>query len=328
MRKIFILVLIVAGFTSCIDDNELMFEPVGTIDKLVIRDIVPMSVDTLLVLGQNEENYTEVYLCKATSSGLSSTKRCRSKIVYNTICFNEGKVWMGGEDMNLRRSSDTAKNVPDGGDLKFTFTDWRQNWPAELSNLKGLSAKDGNLQYMYGTDDLFTGNFYVYESDDTVFSSTQTQCGLNDMLVYNNDVYLAGYGNIFHVTENGQKMNLENIGGENFTGITIVDNKFLFACTYSGKVFRSEVGSGEWEKVYNEGKKLLHIQANKYGDVVASGENKDLYISNDSGTNWRKVHYDEGNKITYMGYIADKIYIGTEKGTIIRLSHDGLSIHD
>ena len=61
MRKIFILVLIVAGLTSCIDDNELMFEPVGTIDKLVIRDIVPMSTDTLLVLGPNDENYTEVY---------------------------------------------------------------------------------------------------------------------------------------------------------------------------------------------------------------------------------------------------------------------------
>ena len=328
MRKIFILFLIAIGFTSCLDDNELMFEPVGTIDKFAIRDIVPISTDTLLVLGQNDENYTEVYLCKTTTSGLNSTKRCRSKIVYNTICFNEGNVWTGGDDMALRRSSDTAKNIPTGGDIKYTFTDWRQNWPTELSNLKGLYAKDGQLKYMYGTDDLFTGNFYVYQSDDTVFSSTQTQCGLNDMLVYNDEVYLVGYGNIYHITDNGKTVNFEKIGSENFTGITIVDDKYLFACTYSGKVFRSERGSGEWEKVYNEGKKLLHIQANKYGDVVASGESKDLFVSNDSGNNWRKVHYDEGNKITYMGYIADKIYIGTEKGTIIRLSHDGLSIHD
>ena len=329
MRKIFILFLAVACFTACVEDNKLMFIPVGTIDKLTIRDVVPMNDEkTLLVLGQNNENYTEVYLCKQTEKGLEKDKRCRSKIVYSAICFNEGKVWVGGEDMALRRSSDTAKNIPNGGDIKYTFTDWRQNWPAELSNLRGLSAKEGNLHYMYGTDDLFTGNFYWYERDDTVFFSKQTKCGLNDMLVYNNEVYLAGYGNIFHVTENGQKMDLENVGGENFTGITIVDDKFLFACTYSGKVFRSEVGSGEWEKVYNEGKRFLHIQANKYGDVVVSGESKDVVISNDSGNNWRKVHYDEGNKITYMGYIADKIYIGTEKGTIICLSHEGLSIHD
>ena len=329
MRKIFILLLIVAGFTSCLNKNELMFMPVGTIDKLTIRDVFPMNDEkTLLVLGQNDENYTEVYMCNVTKNGLTKDKRCRSKIVYNTICFNEGKVWIGGEDMNLRRSSDTARNVLNGGDLKYNFTNWRQNWPADLSNLKGLYAKDGQLTYMYGTDDLFTGNFYVYKGDDTVFLSKQTQCGLNDMLVYDNDVYLAGYGNIFHVTENGQKMDMENVGGENFTGITVVDDKYLFACTYSGKVFRSKVGSGEWEKVYNEGKKLLHIQANKFGDVVASGESKDLFVSNDSGNNWRKVRYEEGNKITYMGNLADTIYIGTEKGTLIRVSHEGLSIHD
>ena len=328
MRKIFILFLIVAGLTSCIDDNELMFEPVGTIDKLAIRDIEPIeNTDTLLVLGLGDDNKTELHICKTSNTGLSSLRKCgSSQLVYNALCYNEGKVWVGGDDMCLRTSPITADNVFDNG--KYYFTNWRQNWPADLTNLKGLYAKDGQLTYMYGTDDLFTGNFYVYKNNDTVFLSKQTQCGLNDMLVYDNDVYLAGYGNIFHVTENGQKMDLENVGGENFTGITIVDNKYLFACTYSGKVFRSEVGSGEWVKVYNEGKKLLHIQANKYGDVVASGESKDLFISNDSGNNWRKVHYDEGNKITYMGYIADKIYIGTEKGTIIRLSHDGLSIHD
>ena len=82
--------------------------------------------------------------------------------------------------------------------------------------------------------------------------------GLNDMVVHNGDVYVAGYGSILRVTNNGKTETLENIGGENFTHIC-VGGDYLFACSYSGNIYCSEIGSNSWKKISTLGKKLLFI---------------------------------------------------------------------
>ena len=144
------------------------------------------------------------------------------------------------------------------------------------------------------------------------------------MVVCGDDVYVAGYGSIFRVS--GGTETLEDIGGENFTHIC-VGGSYLFACTYSGKIFRSEIGSNNWEKITSLGKNLLFIEANSKGDVVAAGGSREILVSTNYGTDWYEEKYSDGNKISCMKQYGDDFYIGTEKGIVVKITHNQLQIN-
>ena len=120
---------------------------------------------------------------------------------------------------------------------------------------------------------------------------------------------------------------MEDIGDEIFTGITI-NNTCLLTCAYSGTIYRCDLGSEKWKKMTSRGKKLLHIASNSKGDVVVVGETKDILLSTDYGENWTTVKFKEGNKISCLKVINDDFFIGTEKGTIIKLTHDNVVLNN
>lgn len=306
---------------GCQKKEKLYYNPVISLDNVSIIDITPIDAEKFLVLGADEDDHSVVYLCtKKTDGTYSKTKRSSSKVHFHTIEFSNGTTWLGGDTLAIRTSADTGRNWTKYGDFSF----WKENWPSEISDLRKLYIKNDAPYYAIGTDDLLSGNFYWTNADWGAWASTQLKFGTNSMVVYNDSAYVAGYGSILFATEAGKTQSLEDIGGENYTDITIANAKYVYVCTYSGNIYRSELFSHSWEKMFDEGKQLLHIAADDFGNVVALGESKTILISNDNGENWREESYSEGNKISCIEMIQNEFYIGTEKGTIIKLNNTSL----
>lgn len=319
--KLLLVSLACVAFISCTKKDKMSLIPITTLDNTEIKDIVFVENDLLAVLGR-EDDKSVVYTLNPTTH--SKSKRLIKTLDYNGLCFDNGELWMCGENMNIRVSADTGKTVDENRIPDFSY--WKE-WPTEKSNLVEIYVKDGKPKYAIGKRDMLLGNFYYYHNDENLFyGGSQTQFGVNDMVVYNDEVYVAGYGTIMHVTDNGATRTIENIGGENFTSIAI-GGKYLFACTYSGKIYRSEIGSNTWEKIGKEGKNLLFIEADDYGDVVAMGETREVLVSMDYGNEWRIEKYDEGRKISCLVKINNEFYAGTEKGTIIKINKESLAVN-
>ena len=320
--RIVVFSLICLAVAGCKKKDKMSYHPVGTINNVAIKDIVGVDSDMLLVLG-SEKNKSVVY-----SFGIenrSSEKRLSKNIEYNDICFDNGTTWLCGNDMNIRVSNDTARSVDEDKIPDFSYWD---EWPTEKSNMVEMYVKDGKPRYAIGKRDMLKGNFYLYNNDEYFFhGNTQVDLGLNDMVVVNDTVYIAGYGSILRVTNNGADINYEEIGDENFTSIAVGNGKYLYASTYSGKIYRSKIGSNEWEKINHSGKHLLFVEANDFGDVVAMGESREVLVSTDFGNTWREEKYDEGNKVSCLVSIDNVFYVGTEKGTIIKMTKESLDLN-
>ncbi len=322
----FVLILAVTGAicAGCEKKEKLYFTTLGTIsDKVSVIDIAVVDESTFLLLSRDKDDKSVIYVCTQKNQNTwSFSKRMTIIDQYNDIDFVDGVTWMCGDKMFLTKSFDTLKTRQ-----RHTKFNYWNDWPSEKKNLKELYVLNGRPQYMIGTDDLLTGSFYTYKYADTVYSSSKKHFGLNDMVVCGSDAYVAGYGSIVHVSDNGATETLENIGGENFTHICTAGS-YLFTCTYSGDIYRSEIGSNDWRKVCTTGKHLLFIEANKYGDVIATGETKEVLVSQDFGANWEEEKYSDGNKISCVVTIDDTFYLGTSKGVVLKINHGTFAINE
>lgn len=325
LRFAFVLSLCALCF-GCQKKEKFFYTTLGDLG-VEILDIEPIDESDFIVLGYDKVdhniNESTFLLChESDGSKWNSSVKMRIMDKYNDVAFADGVVWFCGDNMFLSKSFDTLRTRQ--RHTKFT---WWDEWPSEKTNLKEMYIQNGRPKYMIGTDDLLSGSFYHYAYSDTVYSGSKKKYGLNDMVVYNDDVYVAGYGSILRVTNNGKTETLENIGGENFTHIC-VGGDYLFACSYSGNIYRSEIGSNSWKKISTLGKKLLFIEANSKGDVIATGESKEILVSTNFGTEWREEKYSDGNKISCVVAVGDNFYIGTEKGVVLKVTHKMLSLND
>lgn len=274
--------------------------------------MTPVDENTFLILCKDKDESSFVYKYNGGAKKMSS-----SSVKFHTIEFSEGTTWLAGDTLAIRSSVDTGKTWKYAGNS--SFVDWKKNWQSDVSDLICLYVKDDKPAFAIGTDDLFSGNVYW----DNCEKSSQKKFGLNDMIVLHDSAYIAGYGSVIFTNDLGNTQTLEDIGGENFMSICSND-AYIFVCSYSGKIYRTKVGSHSWDKMYANGKKLLFIEANQNGDVVAVGESRNILISNDNGKTWREESYNEGNKISCLKVINNEFYIGTEKGTIIKLTEMSL----
>lgn len=326
LSTIFFVGLTALVFVGCKKLDRMYFSPVTTIDKMEIIDLTPVTDSIFLVLCKDKDEKREIYRCTwGKNQKVTSTKMGKSfSLKFNTIEFKDGKTWIGGDTLAIRMSEDTGKTW-----VRWrtnSFDNWKENWPGDISNLTNIYIKNDEPYFAIGSDDLFKGNFYWFCTEWNSWKSGQKQFGLNDMIVCDDSlVYIAGYGSICYANQLGENQTLENVGGENFTSICS-NGKYVFACSYSGKIFRTEMSENKWEKVSSKGTRLLFIEADNNGNVVAVGESKKVLISNDNGETWREESYSEGNKISCMEMLNNEFYIGTEKGVIIKLNNANLNL--
>ena len=325
MKKSFLhilfLIWLCIACIGCQKKEKLYYNPVATIDNVSIIDIAPVDADNFLVLGSDKEDHSVVYLCtKKTDGTYLQSKQWSNRVHFNTLEFSNGPAWLGGDTLAIRSSADTGKTWTKYGDFSY----WKENWPNEISDVQKLYIKNDAPYYIVGTEDLLSGNFYWWNSDWGAWSSTQLNYGANSMVVYNDSAYVAGYGSILFAAKLGKNQSLEDIGGENFTDITLANAKYVYTCSYSGKIYRSELFSHSWQKMYHNGKQLLHIAADNNGNVIATGESRAILISNDNGETWREESYSDGNRISSLNILQNEFYIGTEKGRIIKMNNTSL----
>lgn len=311
------------AFFACKKKEQFYYTTLGTTpEKVLISDIDVVNDSTFFVMGTDKEDRSVVYLCRENGQNKwSFSKQAKLRDKYADIVFDNGTTWLCGDDMFLCKSIDTAKSV-----ARYTKFSYWNEWPSEKTHLRKLYVKDGLPYYMIGSDDLLSGSFYTYQNNDTIYKGSKKHFGLNDMVVCNDDVYVAGYGSILYVTDNGNTESFEDIGGENFTQICQAGS-YLFACSYSGNIYRSDVGTHSWEKVASMGKDLLFIEANSLGDVIVAGESKTMLVSTNYGTEWREEKYSDGNKISCLFEHDNTFYIGTEKGVVLKITHSELAIN-
>jgi len=61
--------------------------------------------------------------------------------------------------------------------------------------------------------------------------------------------------------------------------------------------------------------------------VVAAGGSREMLVSTNYGTDWYEEKYSDGKKISCMKQYGDDFYIGTEKGVVVKITHNQLQIN-
>ncbi|NEO99048.1 MAG: sialidase [Symploca sp. SIO2E9] len=108
--------------------------------------------------------------------------------------------------------------------------------------------------------------------------------------------------------------------------ISSQNNKIIFLSSLGDGIYKSQDQGNSWSKVNNGLDNLtidlISISPNCSDVVLASGKEKDLYITKNGGENWKQVIGDN-NKITAIVFLPDdQIVVGNNQGTLL-ISKDG-----
>src|SRR5690554_154365 len=296
-RLYYFLFFSVIFFTSCIKNN---IDPQYTTFErnfggITINDIVKYNDSIFFFVGENDEN--EGIIGKYNKNSNDFTQHEYDEIIYG-ISVSSARIWACGENMFLYNSRDNGYSW----DRVYNFNLYL--WDVDMSHLKEIYAIGTKPIIAIGTKHMLNGNFYTPNPVPYYpFLSNQLQMGTNDMLVVDtNDVYIAGYGSILHVTGTKEEPQYCEVGGENFTGITFAGDNSYAACTFSGKIVIFNTIDSVWKKEYEGNIKLRHIIGDTYGNILAFGDKRYMLASNDHGDNWTRIKYPNAQDVTCVSH--------------------------
>ncbi|MFW5851454.1 MAG: hypothetical protein ACOCWB_04450 [Bacteroidota bacterium] len=305
-------------FASCIKNDiapqYTTFE--RNFDEITINDIVKYNDSIFFFVGENNEN--EGVIGRYNKNSNDYTEEEVAEILYG-ISISSEAIWVCGANMYLYKSLDDGSSW----DRVNSFLYF---WDVDISHLKEIYAIGNKPILAIGTKHMLNGNFYNPNPvPHYPFQSTQLQMGVNDMLVIDStDIYIAGYGSILHVNGIDTKPRYCDIGGENFTGITIAGQSSIATCTFSGNIYIFNTIDSVWKKEYEGNIKLQHIIGDTYGNILAFGDKRYMLASNDHGDNWTRIKYPNAQDVTCVTYFDNHFYIGTSTGQIMEFERKQL----
>lgn len=317
-RFFYFLLIPILLFASCnknnIDPQYTTFE--RNFDGITINDIVKYNDSIFFFVGENNEN--EGIIGKYNKNSNDFTKHEYDEVLYG-ISISSEAIWVCGANMLLLKSRDDGFSWDPVNSFVYF-------WDVDKSHLKEIYAIGNKPIFAIGTKHMLNGNFYNPNPTPYYpFQSTQLQMGINDMLVVDStDIYIAGYGSILHVNGIDEEPRYCDIGGENFTGITIASNSSIASCTFSGNIFIFNTIDSVWKKEYEGNIKLRHIIGDTYGNILAFGDKRYMLASTDYGDNWTRIRYPDAQDVTCVSFYDNVFYIGTSKGQIMEFERNQL----
>lgn len=308
-------IILAITLVSCNKNEDLYYQPIGYIEGLEVLDIYPLDDTILIVAGKTNYNEGKIYRYNTLSKTFSGKT---FEYTIHDISANNNGMWACGDSMNILYSTDNG----------FTWNSWKDFsyfWTVDRTNLKEIYFRNSLPIYAIGTKNMLNGNLYSANLPQFPLKSKQLQMGVNDMaLVDSTSIYVACYGSILKVTEDGENIITEKIGGENFTGITTAGSQTVLTCTDEGNIYKYESYQDSWGKVLETRKHFKFIQADNYGNVLAIAESSDIYVSNNYGSDWKIKDYKLGKKVSSAVFENNVFYLGTSDGQIIKLTRSDI----
>jgi len=309
---IIILSSILILFSCNKSDIDVDYNPVGYIDGISITDLLQVNDSVFLFSGKTKDDEGRIgsYNINTRKSTMEST----SSIVRD-ISKSENSYWACGDNMLLIKKAINGTSWENIHSFTYFFED-------EMSDLKKIHAFNDNPLYAIGRKSMLNGNFYYPNPNpQRPFLCNKLQTGLNDMYIIDStEAYIAGYGSIFHVLNNSSAPVYSNIGGENFTAVTISGLETLISCSLEGNIYRKSLSDSLWEKTLESKVPYKYLLADGSGNIIAIGDSKEIALSNDFGYNWTFAKYSNAKNITTVLYSNNSFWVGTSEGEIIKLN--------
>lgn len=304
--------LFILGFVitiqSCNKKEKILYSATGIINGIEILDILPIQDSLLVISGKDESNVGKIFVFDMVSKSYSTFTTHK---VIRDISISKNGLWACGDSMTVLFSADTGKTWN-------KFASFNYFWEVDRTDLKELYVRNSKLIYGIGTKDLLNGNVYVSNNSITYpFKSNQMQKGVNDMVIVDSTrAFVACYGSIHSFKNDGAVEKIENVGGHNFTGITLSGIQTIVSCTFEGEIYKSSLNDSSWKQVLKSKMAFRYIAGDSYGNVIAVGESNTMYISKDFGENWITIKYNNGRDISCLGVENNIFYLGSKTGAI------------
>jgi photosystem II stability/assembly factor-like uncharacterized protein len=184
-------------------------------------------------------------------------------------CGFDGKVLYSRNSGNTWNFTQSNYNV---------FTDIVYPTAQQGIMVGGISFNSGYIAYI---DSL--GNFIKWDS--LAYQLNRIQ------MADANTGYICAYGTMLKTTDAGNTWNALSVDGDDFTGISIINNN-IWICGYNGCIFHSSDGGNGWQRQRNGNDftliryRLLDILFTDTQNGWAVGEDGVVIHSTDGGANW------------------------------------------
>lgn len=264
------------------------------------------------------EKYDSTLLMRTNDGGKTWTRFKdldeHPKGVYG-IAFDGNKVIAGGYE---GRSYFPVGYTADWVTKQMPNWDWIQNMTFAAPNKGFLVTGEGYaVGRIYKFDTAFNVQLidsFAYQLSDIAFATEQIG-------------YACGYGAVLKTVDGGSSWQLQDIRGDFYKGISVMDAENIWAVGYNGSIIHTSDGGKHWEKQRNGDNPL--IAKYRFRDVIfknqdigyAVGDKGIMLKTTDGGMHWSlfKEFTDRDLKCITMKHDGS-LWIGGSDGFVLHIT--------
>ncbi|KAA5533202.1 hypothetical protein F0919_11690 [Taibaiella lutea] len=231
------------------------------------------------------------------------------------IAYDGKKVMAGGFE---GRSYSPVGNSADWEMRQMQNWDWIQNMTFSAPNKGFLVTGEG---YAFGRIYKFDTAFNVSLVDTFAYQ-------LSDIAFANEQIgYACGYGAVLKTTDGGNSWQLQDIQGDFYKSLSVMDAENIWAVGYNGSIIHTADGGKHWEKQRNGDNPL--ISKYRFRDVVfknkeigyAAGDKGLIVKTVDGGIHWSLFKEVTNEDLKCITLKSDgSLWIGGSNGFVLHIT--------
>lgn len=198
-------------------------------------------------------------------------------------------------------------------------------WGVWFQQLVFISPNKG---YLVSGEGYAGGDMYEVDSSLNIQRLDTLPYQLCDIKFANGQVgYTCGYGVVMKTTDAGITWNLQNIQGDFFKSISILDAQNVWMAGYNGSIIHTADGGAHWEKQRDGNDPLLakyRFRAIKFKDIntgYAVGDKGLIVKTTDGGAHWSLFKQTTNNDLKCITIHPDgTLWIGGTDGLVLHIT--------
>lgn len=232
----------------------------------------------------------------------------------NGIAYNGSKIiaaGYGGQIYTPKANSDDWAIVP------TQYYEWFQNLTFPTPNkgfiVSGEGYALGNLFHIDSSLNVTLAEAYPYQLCDIHFADEQTG-------------FMCGYGVVLKTVDGGTNWNLQNIKGDFYRSMSIIDAQNVWIAGYNGSIIHTSNGGKHWEKQRNGDNPLLdkyRFRGIKFKDLntgYAVGDAGLIVKTVDGGVHWSLFKQTTNKDLKCITLHPDgSLWIGGSDGLVLHI---------
>ncbi|MBK8806412.1 MAG: hypothetical protein IPO21_07135 [Bacteroidales bacterium] len=237
---------------------------------------------------------------------------------------DSSNIYAVGDSLCIIKSTDF------GNTWQHSFTAAAQSfWFWDRSNLRGLCKAPWGELIAVGRKQSSFGLIYHDGKENDYLTPLQVGFSMNDIIVHNNEVVVAGYGALFTV-DSLFEFDYLPINDDNFVDLFAIDNS-IYACGYNGGIYKIEDGDYLSQKKVNKIVSFSreHFLSICFADTmngICCGERGVVYATSDGGNAWKSIELADKQSLRSVVSANSYFLIGSENGIIYRYPVKNVSL--